>query len=715
MDFFDDFNCLDAATILSRVELAVAADGRSYICPNCGHGKHGDGIKPRVTSKGQTRWKCFDCDTDFSNLDLCSAVFGYNDVAEAARELKALFGLDDDEQLSFPQRSKSARGKNFSGSVDGVIKLQGLNEAAAEPRNFAALYDFCRRKWSLRKFVDEQGGKWRGLTYETLDKAGCVYHDAYKFRGEERPAVIFPYSERFYFARSTVDKERAVPKYAKRELYIAAPIVTDGVNFVSEAEIDALSIRQSVAGCGSVAAGGTSGARLLVAELNKRFGNAEQKPRFIVFLDGDESGKKNAPEFVKALRAAGYPAVLSFPKENTSEVSQFLNLETGEVVTKGKDANDLLVSGELAARLLDIIEQTDDELNEVAAELVSEPVTVTEPVNSTETNAPAQVDATDDGTSFGRSIGEYFAKQFSADVALFSRYAERRTGFDNLDEKLVFVPGLYLLGGLPSTGKTTFGWQLVEQLAERGEHCIFCSYEMSRLELFTKSLARKLYLQDAARSERMGLTSFNIRRGMVTHLDEVQAAVKSLSSSTVNLRVAELSNLPVAKLFERLKPIVAKADKSPVIVLDYLQILPAAPDDKRSGIDDTLRRLKTFQRSTASTFVVISSFNRANYWSPVSFESFKESGAIEYSADAVLGLETCVKLDTKSDTPDERKKAVAAEYKKAVRTVKLTCLKNRNGAAFDCVFDYHCKFDCFEPTIDEDELPPERDDFVNVH
>lgn len=689
--FFDQFNGLDAAEILSRVELAVAKDNRSYVCPKCGFGtfKRKTGIKPRTNSKGQTRWHCFGCGTDFSNFDLAGAVLGLNpeyDKAELARRLEELFGLDDDKQ--------SARSdKKISGSVDTMANEQ----TKVEPRNFAGLYEYCRGNYSLRKFVDGQGGTWRGLTFATLDKAGCLYHGAYNFGDNERPAVIFPYSTRFYFVRSVVDKERRVSKDAKRELYIAAPIVTDGVNFVSEAEIDALSIAQVMPSCGSVATGGVGGARLLVTELNKSFGDDERKPRFIVCLDNDEAGKTNAPEFVKMLRSAGYPASFSF-LEGGFEGEQIAN-SAGEVtVVKKVDANDLLCAGKLARRLFDVIERTEDEL----AEPNPEPA---------KTDEPAQVDATDDGASFGRSIGDYFTERFFDDVALSSRYAARKTGFDNLDEKLVFVPGLYLLGGLPATGKTTFVWQMLNQLAERGEHCIFCSYEMSELELFTKSLARKLYLQDAGRSERMGLTSFNIRRGMVTHHEEVQAAVKSFSFSKVNLRVAELSNEPVKELFERLKPLVDKADKSPVVVLDYLQILPATKgsDGKRESIDDTLRRLKDFQRSTASTFVVISSFNRANYWARVSFESFKESGGIEYSADAVLGLETCVKVNGGNNELEERKRAITAAYKQDTRQVKLTCLKNRNGSAFDVVFDYHCKFDCFESAIDEDELPPERE------
>ena len=69
-------------------------------------------------------------------------------------------------------------------------------------------------------------------------------------------------------------------------------------------------------------------------------------------------------------------------------------------------------------------------------------------------------------------------------------YGKRETGYANIDAEQIFTPELYVLGGLPTLGKTTFAWQLLEQLARRGEKCIYCSYEMSEFELFTKSLMR---------------------------------------------------------------------------------------------------------------------------------------------------------------------------------------------------------------------------------
>lgn len=715
MDFFEQFNRLSSDTILNRLHLKTAADGKSYVCPSCEHGKNGDGIRPRTNDKGQTRWKCHGtCGTNFSNYDLAAAVLGMDterDKTELVRDLKELFGLDDDRHFLSSKETQSAR----------VDEKKSASEKT-EPRNFAGLYKHCREHYSLRKFVDSQGGTWRGLTYETLNHAGALIHEHYKCGGDDEcPAVILPYDDELYFWRSTVDKRRGLPKGAKRKLYIAAPISLEFPNFVSEGEIDALSIAQAINFenelYGSVATGGVGNSEMMIRELSKQFGNTNQKPSFIICLDNDKGGDENAQKFVSKLRAAGYPAVVSFlagEKAGKYEVTQSGG-ETKIVEVPKIDANDLLRSEKLVGRLIDIVDETDKELRTQAATLRT---------NSFKTKTSAQIESPLPSRKedvFGRSFADYFTEKIFRDVERTAKYAERKTGFENLDEKLTLIPGLYLLGGLPATGKTTFAWQLAEQLADNGELCIYCSYEMSELELFAKSVSRHIFIQKPALSRQLDLTSFNIRRGHVLHCDEVRAAINRFSSSKKRLRVAELSNMPVTKLLEKLKPIVANSDKSPVVVLDYLQILPATETDgRRESIDDTLRRLKDFQRSTESTFLVISSFNRTNYWSPVSFESFKESGGIEYSADAVLGLEICVNIEESPDTSEykaKRKKAISEAYKTNERELRLACLKNRNGGAFDVRFTYHCKFDCFEEEIGEpigdDEVPPERANVVD--
>ena len=70
------------------------------------------------------------------------------------------------------------------------------------------------------------------------------------------------------------------------------------------------------------------------------------------------------------------------------------------------------------------------------------------------------------------------------------------SGFKNLDSESLLYPGLYILGGTSSLGKTTFASQLGDQIAEGGEHVLFFSLEQTINELASKSLSRILYKKD---------------------------------------------------------------------------------------------------------------------------------------------------------------------------------------------------------------------------
>ena len=303
-----------------------------------------------------------------------------------------------------------------------------------------------------------------------------------------------------------------------------------------------------------------------------------------------------------------------------------------------------------------------------------------------------------DATPTKRTIfADFFANDFNAEVDAMKTYAKRLTGFDNLDAAQFFSPGLYVIGATPTAGKTTFCWQLLEQLARRGEFCIYCSYEMSRLELFSKSLAREIF----QRVPLTTLTAAGIRRGdWSAELDHVRA---DFSASQINLSVLELQDETVDELLAMLKPLCSNKQRAPVVCLDYLQIVPTSRESTKLGIDDSVRKLKKFQRDTNTTFIVISSFNRTNYAQSVSFESFKESGNIEYTADVVWALQLNMMNDLKSynNIADTRKRIDDAKRQQP-RQIHLKCLKNRQGTNYDCYFRYFSAHDCFEPCAADD-------------
>ena len=301
-------------------------------------------------------------------------------------------------------------------------------------------------------------------------------------------------------------------------------------------------------------------------------------------------------------------------------------------------------------------------------------------------------------TSKISTLSKYFADDFDSELAEMKTYDERSTDFANIDEVQFFTPGLYVIGATPAAGKTTFCWQLLEQLARKGETCIYCSYEMSRLELFSKTLARELFRRD----DKHAPTSAQIRRGAT--IGGLRDTLVDLVDLNLKFSVLELQDETVDDLLNLLRPLCADKTKAPVVCLDYLQIIPTKRESTKLGIDDTVRKLKKFQRDTNTTFIVISSFNRTNYAQTVSFESFKDSGNIEYTADVVWALQLNVLNEIKSgDLISETRRKIEEAKKQQPRQIRLKCLKNRQGMNYDCCFLYHSAHDCFEPCTVFDE------------
>ena len=301
---------------------------------------------------------------------------------------------------------------------------------------------------------------------------------------------------------------------------------------------------------------------------------------------------------------------------------------------------------------------------------------------------------TSETTSSGFS--RFFRERFDSKVKEMREYASRKTGFTNVDAEQIFMPGLYVLGGLPALGKTTFAWQLLEQLARQGEKCVYCSYEMSEFELYTKSAIRELFNRD----RNTNLTSAGIRRGDETRT--LKEILVEFGEVGIDLTVLEMQEQNIDELvFELRKYCVEKA---PVIVLDYLQIVPAKKSEisAKQGIDEIVRKLKNFQRETGATFIVISSFNRQNYGQQVAFESFKESGNIEYSADVVWGLQLYATRELKEGVTNQNREIISKAKESNPRQVELKCLKNRQGKNYSCYFKYYPAVDTFEACKEED-------------
>lgn len=306
-------------------------------------------------------------------------------------------------------------------------------------------------------------------------------------------------------------------------------------------------------------------------------------------------------------------------------------------------------------------------------------------------------------------INDWLVKDCMSYLERMNSYAKRSTGFKNLDELQILTPGIYLVGGTAGSGKTTFCQQLLEQLARNGEDCIYCSYEMSKDEIFMKSVARQIFHSDPFTR----FTASNIFR-LFDHdssaVSTVVNAMDEVAKLNLNFRTIELGDENIDDVLSLMRSLCNNSDKPPVICIDYLQIMDSETENRKVAVDNCLRKLKTFQRDTQSTMFIISSFNRTNYSQPVSYESFKESGGIEYTSDIIWGLQLDVVNRIPRGTEISKIREMVEEAKKEQpRQIQMKCIKNRRGANYECYFNYYAAHDTFEPCdgFDDIEGPPE--------
>lgn len=310
-----------------------------------------------------------------------------------------------------------------------------------------------------------------------------------------------------------------------------------------------------------------------------------------------------------------------------------------------------------------------------------------------------------------RGESDFFSNDFEANVQRRCQFINRKTGFANLDAAGVqtFTPGLYILGGLPSVGKSSFAWQLGDNLATAGEPVIYVSFEMSQQQLRAKTIARTLHQSESPKScYRAKFSSADIASGATD--GSVAFLLAEMKKSARKFYVLEAGNDHDAKtliaLFDDFRAIL---DRPPVVIVDYLQRMKRpAGMDIREGVGANAYEFKNWQLKTNATVVALSSFNRDSYFQCASFISFKESGELEFSADALWALQFYCVHNFGTDTA--RNLGMFAEAKKhQPREMELACLKNREGSTYEAHFNYFSKFDHFVPvdvtTFDSYEAP----------
>lgn len=663
-------NEINSRPLTDFYQLERSRNGASnqYVCPICNSGTGGNHSGALTLYPDSKRLYCFACGDSVGTFggrgqDTLGALRLLWNCSETEALEKAGYRIDKStvttgsnshsnyntsiESVNDPVNSlQGVTGQTIQPKVQAVqTALQGLTEQAEDYTNY---YRQCRER--LRNSPEAisylQG---RGISLDTALQYWIGFDpQADPARSNHpTPRIITPTCTTHYVARSidpNTPKQwtKMNNKGGKPAIFNAKVLQDNSIEavFVVEGFFDALSIIE--VGATAIALNSTSNAGKLIDLLQKQ----RTKATLILCFDNDGAGCKCTETLKEGLK-----------RLNISYV-------TADICNGYNDPNDALQANR---------------------EAFSEAIRT----------ALIQTSARPD------NISAYIDTLMSGDIDKFRESKDRKTGFANLDEQSKgLYAGLYVVGAISSLGKTTFCHQMADQLAAAGEDVIFFSLEQSRLELVSKSFSRRTALKDASTA----VNSLSIRRGYLPK-NVLEAAKEYKADIGDRLSIVEGNfSCNITLIGEYIRKYIQKTGTKPVVFIDYLQILQPVKDDKRvlsikETIDSTVTELKRISREYQLTIFVISSLNRTNYLSPVDFESFKESGGIEYTADVVWGLQLQCMNSEVFDKKDgiKAKRQVVREAKKAnPRKIELLCLKNRYGiSSFSCYFDYYPEFDLF--------------------
>lgn len=601
--------------------------GRAFHCLNPGHNDRHPSMR---YDRNREAVHCFSCGSDYDLFDLVGIEYGLSSFPEKVEKTGELFNI------TFAPQKKSPTKKTKPAPEASMIER--AHARAAETDYFAR----------------------RGIGAEVIQKFQLGYDPAFTqgTGGESWQAVILPTGPDSFTARNTdprADDRHRIRKAGESCFLGFAQCFESGVvaqSVVVEGEFDSLSLWEI--GQPAVSLGSVANAGRFLRQLSDRFPDGKNAPTLLLALDTDEPGRKASASLLEDLASAGFRAY---------EMN---------ITGPHKDPNEALVNDRAA---------------------FSAAVSEARHIEQTERERAKK--------AYLSNSSAAYLEGFLGGIAASVDTEALQTGFPRLDAQLDggLYEGLYIIGAISSLGKTTLLLQIADQLARQGQDVLIFSLEMARYELMAKSVSR--HTLDLCLSERISTSLAKTARGITTgkrypayspvESDLIARAVAAYGAYAPRLFIHEgIGDIGAAEIRRVVRQHIEVTGNRPVVIIDYLQIL--APHSERAtdkqNTDRAVLELKRLSRDHKLPVLGISSFNRANYAAPVTMEAFKESGAIEYSSDVLVGLQLAG-----AGSPDFD---VNAAKRENPRKVELVILKNRNGATGGRIaYRYYALFNAF--------------------
>ena len=228
---------------------------------------------------------------------------------------------------------------------------------------------------------------------------------------------------------------------------------------------------------------------------------------------------------------------------------------------------------------------------------------------------------------------------------------------DSLNQLLggIYRGRFHIFESEPGVGKTTGMGQIADHAAQNGFVVIIATLEIAPHQWIAKSLARlsegKLTISDVvagSNPEAFERTLETYRREIAPNVIFVEGPIESDDLASLVATVKRETNKPI------------------LLLVDYLQVISTNLADERMAIKDIAYHLRKIANREDIQVIAASSLNRTSYGKTPSIGGSSGSGAIEYSADAVLHMR------------EIKSKAEGEEFS-PIRAIEITALKNRYG------------------------------------
>lgn len=602
---------------------------RNFICLNPDH----EETTPSMSyDKRRNKVHCFGCRVDYDIFNLIGIEYGLDDFQSQFNKACELYDVKVEQ--------------NYTAKPKSVRALKNERESEVSIMDTISYYKECEKSVHQTSYF-----KSRGLSDETIRN----YSLGYDVKNQR---VIIPVSREFYLSRFITDKKFFNPKGVESVIFNLKGLQTKNKPvFVVESTFCALSVIQ----CGGVCIGlnGLNNVSQLI-EVIQKYQLTDLK--LIVSLDNDEAGRKAAYDLMAKLKEINVQSIVY----NLSD--------------EFKDPNELLVAdpSRLKANVEEAEQAFDKYLDELKAEQEAEKQRIKEEYRTK--SALGHLQGFIDGIA---SVNTNYIP----------------TGFKDLDKTLGggLFEGLYFIGALSSLGKTTFMLQVADQVAQQGHDVLIISLEMARSELMAKSISRLTALNDFrnAKTTRGITTAAYYKHYSDDERACINQAINDYATYAEKIFIEEsVGNTTVEEVKRLIDDHIKITGNKPLVIIDYVQILRPLDfkmSDKQA-VDHNVMELKRISRQFKIPIVGISSLNRQSYKDRISMTSFKESGAIEYSSDILIGLQLKGAGEKGFD-----EKAIDEAKSKEEREIELVILKNRNGKTGVSIdYTFISKYNLFE-------------------